>query len=273
MIIRETNNYVQQVRNKNSLDLLIYLMLRKVLYSQADTIIILNKNMMRMMNDVWFLSSDKVIVVPNPIRENLLQGEGEHRYADDLKTREISQFCGKKPLSGKVYYSVGSLIEQKNFSLLIKVFAADAFENDRLVIFGDGYQKRKLEALVDELGIQDRVLFAGAFANYGSLHQYLDIFVSTSRYEGSPNAMSEALALGKFCISGDYEYGPRDLLRNESYGILFDPESEESLLQALIAGKSKAKECLADKAVRDLIKEWNGKSRSEFVRAITQSAS
>jgi glycosyltransferase involved in cell wall biosynthesis len=97
----------------------------------------------------------------------------------------------------KVLGAVGRLEPQKRFDLLLDAFATvHAYRPEtRLVIVGDGSQKGALEILRDRLGLQDSVTLLGHVTDVTGPHHAFDLFVQSSDYEGTPNAVLEAMAL------------------------------------------------------------------------------
>ena len=121
--------------------------------------------------------------------------------------------------------AVGRLTAQKNHALLIRACAALGPVDDRLVIFGEGEKRAELEALVRELGLEGRVP-----RDIGDKK----LFVLSSDYEGMPNALLEAMALGLPCISSDCPCGgPAELIEDGNNGLLFPVGDERALTAAL----------------------------------------
>jgi glycosyltransferase involved in cell wall biosynthesis len=90
------------------------------------------------------------------------------------------------------------LIDSKNCDVAIRAFCRGASKSARMVIVGDGPRRLALEGLVNELGASDRVQFVGLRSrdNVYRLLGSADLFISTSRVEGLPNAVLEAMAAG-----------------------------------------------------------------------------
>lgn len=103
--------------------------------------------------------------------------------------------------------SVGRIVEQKNHPMLLKAYAliAEQVEDD-LYIYGEGGVDYLLE-LASELGIAERVHFPGKSSNIPEVLSSSRLFVMTSDYEGMPNALMEAMAIGLPCISTDCPCG------------------------------------------------------------------
>lgn len=135
-----------------------------------------------------------------------------------------TQFEGKR----HDVVTTGRLAPQKNHKLLIKAFAkvADKIE-DNLYIYGEGELRAELEQLVSDLKMQNRIFLPGAVKNVVDTIKTARLFVLSSDFEGMPNSLMEAMALGIPCISTDCPCGgPKMLLNDEC---LFDCNNEEQL--------------------------------------------
>lgn len=101
--------------------------------------------------------------------------------------------------------AAGRLDENKNHAMLIHAFAkiADEYPLMRLVIYGEGALRAKLEALVAEKGLSDRIEMPGSVSDVADRICKARIFTLTSNTEGMPNAIMEAMALGIPVIATD----------------------------------------------------------------------
>lgn len=136
----------------------------------------------------------------------------------------------------KTIVGAGRLADQKNFPLLLEAFAAvaDRFPAYRLVIYGKGPQEALLKAKAAELGLQDRVTFAGYVENMPEELEKAGIFVLSSNYEGMPNALMEAMALGLPVISTDCPCGgPKFLIEHGKNGLLVPVGDVTAITEAL----------------------------------------
>ena len=133
--------------------------------------------------------------------------------------------------------TVGRLTKQKNHRLLIKAFSDIANEvESNLTIYGEGELREELQAYVEELGLQNRVFLPGVINNVGETIKDSEVFVLSSDYEGMPNALMEALALGIPCISTDCPCGgPNALIKSGENGILIPVGDCDALSEALKA--------------------------------------
>jgi len=120
-----------------------------------------------------------------------------------------------------VVLAVGRLSEQKDFSTLIRAFAqVRAHLPARLLILGEGTQRPKLDALVRDLHLNDDVNLPGWVDNPYPFMRHAALFVLSSRWEGLPGVLIEALYCGAPLIATDCPSGPREVLADGQYGQL-----------------------------------------------------
>lgn len=132
--------------------------------------------------------------------------------------------------------AVGRLNEQKGFDLLLSAFAAIAGElpDWRLMIFGEGPERAALASRIDRLGLAGRASLPGLSTAPAGWIAACDIFVSSSRYEGFPNALAEAMRAGLPAVAFDCDFGPADLITDDVDGLLVPPENVPALAAALL---------------------------------------
>lgn len=135
-----------------------------------------------------------------------------------------------------VFLAVGRLTAQKDFPALIRAFGRVRAECDaRLLILGEGPDRGGLEALVGELGLQDDVSLPGYVDNPFAFMSAATAFVLSSRWEGLPSVLIEALACGRPVIATDCPSGPREILAGGTYGRLVPVGDLDALAAALLA--------------------------------------
>lgn len=136
----------------------------------------------------------------------------------------------------KIICATGRLIKLKRFDMLIDAFAkiADQIPGYMLFIFGEGEEKNDLENQIEYLGLKDRIILAGTDPQAVKFVNYASVFVLSSDFEGMPNALLEALAMGVPCISTRCEMGPDELIEDRVSGILTDVGSSEQLSEAML---------------------------------------
>lgn len=135
-----------------------------------------------------------------------------------------------------VILGAGRLTVQKDFATLIRAFARVRQQiPSRLVILGDGALKDELQALAESLRVAEFVDFIGFQANPYKFMRAADLFVLSSRWEGSPNVLTEAIAQGTPVVSTDCPSGPVELLQRGKYGHLVPVGDDETLATAMSA--------------------------------------
>ena len=151
----------------------------------------------------------------------------------------INQDFLREPYTGereKTIAAAGRFTAQKNFSLLLDAFGAvaDQYPEYRLVIYGKGPQEQMLREKAETVGLADRVEFPGYVENMAEELEKAGMFVLSSDFEGMPNALMEAMALGLPCISTDCPCGgPAFLIRNGENGLLIPVGDAAAMAKAL----------------------------------------
>lgn len=133
--------------------------------------------------------------------------------------------------------SVGRLVEQKGFDLLLRAYAISCKrmpEIPPLVVLGQGELKDTLISQAKELGIDDKVIFAGFVSNPFPVFKNASLFVLSSRSEGMPTVLIEALALDVKVVAHDCKTGPSELLDNGKHGLLVRVGDVAGLANAIV---------------------------------------
>ncbi|MFP4684173.1 MAG: glycosyltransferase, partial [Ectothiorhodospira sp.] len=133
-----------------------------------------------------------------------------------------------------VIMGCGALRRQKDFMTLIRGFAKLRKTRPcRLIIIGEGRQRQRLEALAGMLGVDRDIDLVGHRHNPHALMARARLFVLSSRWEGSPNVLTEALALGIPVVSTDCPSGPREILQDGRLGPLVPIGDDEAMAAAM----------------------------------------
>lgn len=122
--------------------------------------------------------------------------------------------------AGRLFAAIGRLAPQKNFPLMLEAFAQVALPGDRLLIFGEGPERKVLETRAAQLGIADRVRFMGHVPDPALQFGRADAFLLSSDYEGVPAVLLEALAAGLPVIATECSAAMRLLLGDGALGRL-----------------------------------------------------
>lgn len=138
-------------------------------------------------------------------------------------------YCGERC---KEIVSSGRLTSQKNHALLINAFARIAvqYPDYRLVIYGEGPLRAELEQLIEELQLSGRVLLPGYTVNIKECVERASMFVLSSDFEGMPNALIEAMALGVPCIATDCQGGGAKFLIDDGVNGVLVPRGDVGAL-------------------------------------------
>lgn len=138
------------------------------------------------------------------------------------------------PDAPPVILGVGGLRTQKDFGNLIRAFAHTRRQRTcRLIILGEGRQRRRLERLAARLGVSADFDLPGWRAETYAFMARASVFVLSSRWEGLANVLIEAAALGTPIVATDCHYGPREVLQQGRYGELVPPRDPKSLSGAI----------------------------------------
>lgn len=131
--------------------------------------------------------------------------------------------------------AVGRLTHQKGFDLLIEAFGRAAADNPGWVldIWGEGPDRGALQKAIDSSPAAARMTLRGLSGVQGGWAEDASAFVLSSRYEGFPNALGEAMACGLPVIAFDCPYGPRELITTGYDGMLVEGENVAALARTL----------------------------------------
>lgn len=192
---------------------------------------------------------DKAVVIPNPINP---------LYLENVKTAYDA--------SSHNIVAAGRLSEQKNYKMMIdavKLVARD-YEDVCLHIYGNGDLEDQLRAYIQEQDLEPYVKLMGRSNELYRVYQNADLYVMSSDYEGMPNALAEAMAIGLPCISTDCKTGPRDLVDDGKNGFLVPCDDAEALavkIKTVFSLSSQEQRRLGENA-RDKIRNFCGEESS-----------
>lgn len=191
----------------------IWQALMKWSYRHADIVTVLTQNAVPFYPPA---SGYRTIVMPNPVLE-----------PSPISTTE-------RLLPSRSLIAVGRLDPRKGFDLLMKAFhrLRDKYPEWQLTILGEGEIRAELEELRSQLQLTDCVHLPGAVNNVRDYLAQAELFVVSSRVEGFPMGLCEAMACGLPVIATDCLSGPRDIIQDGIDGMLVKTED----LDALTAG-------------------------------------
>lgn len=198
--------------------------LARRLYPQASCIVAVSEGVADDLALQLGLARQHIAVLPNPVVDERLLALAEepprHRW---LVRCEVP-----------VVVAAGRLIPQKDFGTLLRAFAlVRRLRPMRLLIFGDGEQRASLQALVRTLGVEGDVDLPGFDPNPFASMRAADLFVLSSRYEGLPGVLIQAMACGTRVVATDCPSGPREILEGGRWGPLVPVGDAAALAHAI----------------------------------------
>ncbi len=191
-------------------------LLRRLLYKRARAVVVLHPGIAQWASG--FVRGEAIHVIPNPISLQFHQNGRVERAK-----------------GGHSVIAIGRLEPVKGFDMLIKAFAQSAKQHPdwTLKIVGDGSRRDQLQALATTLQISDRVIWEGSVKEPEKELHRSDLFVLSSRYEGFPMALLEAMACGLPVVSFDCPSGPREIIHDGEDGLLVPPNEIDALATAI----------------------------------------
>ncbi|ABM61556.1 glycosyl transferase, group 1 [Halorhodospira halophila SL1] len=213
LLVREAN----VVRKEES----VRRALMRLTYPQADHVIALSPELHSNILDANVPVRDSIATIGNPALD--FQAIERTTAALDFLPRPNPRFI----------CAVGSLTYQKGFDTLLTAFARLSDTSVHLVILGEGELRPSLEAQSEKLGIAHRVHLVGFVARPTDIVQHASLFVLSSRWEGFPNVLLEALGTGVPVVATDCPGANRSILRDGELGHLADPDDPDALAHSI----------------------------------------
>ena len=219
----------------------------KKIYTETDKIVAVSEGIKQGLTENYNIDSHKIDVIYNPV--------------------DVSSINSVVPLNYERPFilAAGRLHPQKGYDYLLRAYASIASSvNSDLIILGDGDEKNSLKSLAKELEIEDSVYFLGFKNNFWSYLKSAECFVLSSRYEGFPLVLIEAMAAKCPVVAFDCKYGPSELIDNMSNGILVPFEDIPELANGIktILNDQKLSSRLTENAFQK-INKYNSKKTSE----------
>lgn len=216
------------VKFKNQSGLLVKLKpyLLRLSYLQADGIVAVSKGVAEDLSRITKLPLETIRVIYNPVVTpellNLAKQKVEHPWFA----------LGEPP----VILAVGRLATAKDFPTLIRAFnLVRQHRRVRLMIVGEGENRAELEALVHEMNLEEEVALPGFSDNPYAYMDKAAVFVLSSRWEGLPTVLIEAIAVGTSVVATNCPSGPAEILENGKYGRLVPVGDIQALANAIDA--------------------------------------
>lgn len=218
----------------------LWQLLRRITYRLADAIVVQTEGSRRALP---VRLQSRSVAIPNPVIAQALE-----QAPGGLTTPEAG-----------LVVTLGRLVPQKGYDLLIEAFArvVSRVPTARLVIWGDGPEEGLLREVIKTYGLEGSVELAGETREPARAISRGAVFVLSSRIEGFPNVLVEAMALGRPVVSVDCTFGPAEIIRDGIDGRLVPADDLQALADAIV-------ELLEDREAAELLGQRAREIRSRF---------
>ncbi len=224
VIVNEQNTLSQKIGKESTGIQKWYPFFARLTYKYADCVIGVSQGVVDDLTDNIGISDANTRVLYNPgitpkVRENAAQPLDHPWFGENQPP---------------VIVSVGRLHMQKDYGTLLKAFKLIRDKQiARLIILGDGDERQSLENQIQELGIADDVSLPGFVNNPHTYMANAAVYVLSSRWEGLPTVLVEALYCGATLVATDCPSGPKEILQNGELGCLVQMQNPESIANGI----------------------------------------
>lgn len=224
LVINEQNTMSLQASSSRHRLIKLSPKLAKLFYPSAYQVVGVSEGVVDDLVRTTGIDRNKVEVIYNPVITAELR----------RKARETLDHPWFKHGEPPVIIAVGTLTEQKDFATLLEAFASvRVHRRARLIILGEGRLREPLEALVHDLGLADSVSLPGFVDNPYAYMSHAAVFVLSSRWEGLPTVLIEAMACGTPVVATDCPSGPREILKGGKLGCLVPVGDRDALAEGI----------------------------------------
>tara|TARA_B100001059_G_C17803975_1_gene567948 strand:+ start:966 stop:2063 length:1098 start_codon:yes stop_codon:yes gene_type:complete len=200
---------------KKSEKFFLIFVLKFLFYRTCDFLVLQTKSIIA---NYKFIKKNKIKIISNSIVENLI-------IKKQFKKKEkIKILCAGRLELQKDYYTLLKslcILNKKNIK-----FSCD--------IYGTGSEKQKIINLINQFNLKNNVFLKGVTNKLYKLYHKYDLYILSSKYEGYPNTLLEAVSTQVPSISSDCEYGPNEIIKNKVNGLLFQVGNPNDLSKKII---------------------------------------
>ena len=195
-----------------------------IVCERSDPFVIPISRFWRIARALTYPFSQHVIIQTSELLEKFKRSNVTYKNKLTVIPNSIPSVFLKNPViigSSRRILAVGRLSKEKQFDHLIIAFSEIVFKENWIVeIFGEGEERENLQRLIESFGLSRQIFLRGATLNIENIYKTGDIFCLTSKYEGFPNALLEAMVSGCAVVCYASPCGPSEMLDNGENGIL-----------------------------------------------------
>lgn len=233
VVVSEHNTLSQAIKRTSKTRKYLIPSFVRYFYPWADGIVTVSQGVAEDLSNFTGLPIHRISTIYNSVLSPQLQEKAKVRL-------DHPWFCPGEP---PVILGVGKLEAQKDFPTLIKAFAqVRQVQPARLMILGWGPDRPQLEALAQELKLEEDVSLAGYVENPYCYMARAKVFVLSSAWEGLPTVLIEAMGVGTPVVSTNCPSGAREILGDGKYGLLSpvgDPKALAESILSVLSGHTK----------------------------------
>jgi len=231
LIISTHTNLDYQISTNQS-NFISYLLKKSIvyLYNKADAHFTPSLELKNFLVKKYHLFGGKFKVIPYPTNIKQIKKYSKEAIVNSKIRTELKN---KKLLK---IVTMGRFEKQKSFEneIIALSLISKKIKNIKLYLIGDGALRKQYVETIRRLNLKKYVTLIHWQRNPYKFMKYANVFVLTSKFEGFPHVLIEALSLNIPVISSDVDFGPREILENGEYGILLDDNSPEEIARRII---------------------------------------
>ena len=257
IVVRMGTTVSAALAGKNRWRKLFWYLPMRLIYRNADAVVAVSQGVAQDMARITGRKASDIVVIRNPVITPRIFRLAREPVPHPWLVK------GNVP----VIVGIGRLTRQKDFPTLIRAFATVRSKLlCRLIILGEGKDRDDLEQLAMRLSQSEHIAMPGFVENPYAYLKAAAMFVLSSAWEGSPNALTEALALGVPVVATNCPSGPCEILKDGAIGRLVPVGDPDALAKAMLATLSDPPdETLLKSAVREYTVEFSSRRYLELL--------
>ncbi len=229
-VVVHTLHGIHYLHYRNPLKKYIYILMERYFSRFTDALIFVSDEDRKRGSELKLASEEKMFVVKNGIDFLHLERKSQRHKDVMAKKKELGL-----PPEARIIGTIARLHRQKGLPVLLKAVKTitERFPEIKVLIIGEGPERKKIEQKVEQLKIDPWIWLMGERKDAVELLGIFDLFVLSSLWEGLPYVLLEAGFYGKPVVASDIN-GVRSIIRHGETGILFPPGCPQKMAQAVV---------------------------------------